>query len=252
MRIRRGPLLATATAAAIALGTAGAAQAATFKIAALKGWPPFSSRDLPSKGFSNDLTKTALERMGHTAKIRIMPWARALAMTKRGAFDVLPSVWYSDKRAESLKFSDPIARNRIVFIKQRGDDFRFDGLDSLRGKRVGIVQDYDYSDAFLEADGYSLQKANSLIVNIKKLLGGRIDVTLGDELVARYAINKDMPDRSGELAYTEGALSEKPLHVTFSRKLTDVGELVEQFNAELAAMRADGTYDAILERHKMK
>jgi polar amino acid transport system substrate-binding protein len=239
-----------AMACTLTVGTAG--QAADFTIAALKGWPPFSGKNLRNKGFANDVTQTALERMGHDAEIKVMPWARALEMTKRGKFEVLPSVWYSDERADNLKFTDPIASNRIVFIKRQGDDFQYTGIDSLAGKSVGIVQDYDYSDDFLSADGFERQRANSLKINVRKLLGGRVDLTLGDELVAKYAINKNMPNQADKIAYTEGALSEKDLHVTFSRKLDNVDSIVADFNAELEAMREDGTYDEILKLHELK
>lgn len=249
---KRWMSLAATAAMALTLTVGATAQAADFTIAALKGWPPFSGKELPNKGFSNDVTQTALERMGHSATIRVMPWARALEMTKRGKFEILPSVWYSDERAKALKFTDPIASNRIVFIKRKGDDFAFTGIDSLAGKSVGIVQDYDYSEDFLNAENVERQRANSLTVNVRKLLGGRVDLTLGDELVAKYAINKNMPDRADQVAYTEGALSEKDLHVTFTRKLDNVDRVVENFNDELAAMREDGTYDAILKRHNLK
>jgi len=250
--LNRWTSLATTAAMALTLTVGASAHAAEFTIAALKGWPPFSGKELPNKGFSNDVTQTALERMGHSATVKVMPWARALEMTQRGQFEVLPSVWYSEERAKKLKFTDPIASNRIVFIKNKGDDFEFAGLDSLAGKSVGIVQGYDYSDNFLNADNFQRQRANSLKINVRKLLGGRIDLTLGDELVAKYAINKNMPDRADQVAYTDGALSEKDLHVTFSGKLDNVERIVANFNEELEAMREDGTYDDILERHKLK
>lgn len=251
MQTRWTSLAATA-AMALTLTVGASAHAADFTIAALKGWPPFSGKDLPNKGFSNDVTQTALERMGHSAEIKVMPWARALEMAKRGKFEVLPSVWYSDERAKKLKFTDPIASNRIVFIKKKGDPFEFNGVESLTGKSVGIVQDYDYSEEFLNAENFERQRANSLKINLRKLLGGRVDLTLGDEFVAKYAMNKNMPDRADKVAYTEGALSEKKLHVTFSRTLDNVDSIVADFNEELEAMREDGTYDAILKRHKLK
>lgn len=234
------------------VGITGMAQAADLKVAALTGWPPFSGEALPNNGFSNDVTKTALERMGHDVTVKMMPWARALEMTKRGKFQVLPSVWYNEKRAEELAFTKPIASNKIVFIKQKNDDFDFEDLGSLKGKSVGIVQGYDYSGDFLNADHFSRQSANSMLTNVRKLLGGRIDLTLGDELVARYAINKNMPNRADKVAYTDGALSENKLHVTFSKKLDNAAALVESFNAEIAEMREDGTYDEILARHNLK
>jgi polar amino acid transport system substrate-binding protein len=250
MRKAMTPFLTGAALLALA-GTTTATQAADLKVAALTGWPPFSGKDLPGKGFSNDVVKTALERMGHTVTVKMMPWARALKMTQAGKYEVLPSVWHSEERAKTLAFADPIAQNKIVFLKRKDDDFQYAGLDSLSGKTVGIVQGYDYSEKFLNDEGFSRQKANSLMTNVRKVLGGRIDLTLGDELVARYAINQEIPERADQIAYTDEGLSKKDLHVTFSRKLDNSDELVSAFNAELAEMREDGTYDEILARHKL-
>jgi polar amino acid transport system substrate-binding protein len=245
--------LLTAAALLLALPlTSASANGESLRIAALIGWPPFSADDLPNDGFSNDLTQTVLKRMGHDSKVSMMPWARALEMTKRGRYEVLPSVWYSDERAKELVFTDPIASNRIVFIKESVNDFEFDGLDSLTGKRIGIVQGYDYRDDFLQGEDFTLEATNDFITNVKKLLAGRVDLTVSDELVAKYAINKNLPKFANELAYTDGSLSEKTLHVTFSRDMPRAEQMAEAFNAELAKMREDGTYDAILARHGLK
>lgn len=244
--------LAAVLAFAGAVGSAGIVQAADLKVAALKGWPPFSGKDLPNKGFSNDLTKTALERLGHSVKVEVMPWARALEMTKRGTFDILPSVWYSKERANTLIYTDPIAKNKIVFIKEKGDPFTYESLGSLEGKTVGIVQGYDYGEKFLNADSFERDSANDIVTNVRKMLAGRVDLTLGDELVSRYAINEKLPGKADQVAFTDGALSSKDLHVTVSRKSGDAESLVENFNAEVEKMRSDGTYDEILERHDLK
>jgi len=230
----------------------GPAQAETLKVAALTGWPPFSGAELPNKGFSNDVVKTALERLGHTAKVEIMPWARALAMTEKGKFDILPSVWHSAEREKKLVFTDPIAKNRVVFIKKADDPFTFESLADLKGKMVGTVQDYSYRKDFLQSESFRRESTSSLLINLRKLLGGRIDLTLGDALVSRYTINKTLPDRADAIAFTDGALSSKPLHVTISRQRDDAEALAEAFNGELEKMRADGTYTTILARHGLK
>lgn len=227
-------------------------QAETLKVAALTGWAPFSGENLLNKGFSNDVVKTALERLGHEAEVEVMPWARALAMTETGRFDVLPSVWHSKERAEKLVFADRIATNRIVFMKRAGDSFTFNSLEDLDGKLVGTVQGYSYREDFLNAESFTRESTSSLLTNLRKLLGKRIDLTLGDELVTRYTINQELPDQADQIVFTDGALSSKPLHVTISRQRDDAEALAESFNAELEEMRADGTYDAILARHGLK
>jgi len=79
-------------------------------------------------------------------------------------------------------------RSEIKFIKRRGDPFEYHGLGSLTGKTVGIVKGYGYGDEFLNATNFTRPEVAHTLQNIKKLALGRIDLTLEDEVVARWVI----------------------------------------------------------------
>jgi len=250
--MRRCNLASLIAGAALLLPGAASAAKQDLTVVALTSWPPFSAKDLPNNGFGNDITKTVLERAGYNVSVKLMPWSRAKKMTERGKFDVLANAWYNEKRAEKLAYTDRIAQNRIVFVSRKDSDFTYSGLDSLEGKTVGIVRDYDYRDDFLNADSFERQPANSFKTNLRKLKAGRVDVTLGDELLAKYLVNENFPDAKGSFAYSDKAQSSKDLFVTVSRAIEGTKTVVSDFNEALAEIREDGTYDKIAERHGLE
>jgi polar amino acid transport system substrate-binding protein len=221
------------------------------KLAALAGWPPYSDAELPGQGFSNDLVVQAMKRAGYTVEVTVMPWARALELTQAGDYDILPSAWYSKERDALLKFSEPIATNRIVFVHNAGEPFEFHSLNDLKGKVVGVQSAATYGPEFMASDLFKREPVTEPLLSLKKVAAGRIDLTLDDELVTKYTINTKIPELASQLALTKGALSENGLYVTFSRKRPDVEKLAADFNKALADMKADGTYDKLLAAHKM-
>lgn len=230
----------------------GEARAETLRAAGLTGYAPYSDEALPGKGFSNELIVEAMKRAGHTVEIVMLPWARALEGAVNGEFDILPSVWKTPEREKSLIYSDSYAINRVVFVKKAGDPFEFKTLGDLKGKKVGIVKEYGYGAEFLSNPDFSREETTGIGFNLKKIALGRIDLTLDDAYTLQSIINTQTPELRSELALTQGALSENPLYMTFSRKRPDAQKLADAFNGELARMRADGSYDRILDKYGMR
>ncbi len=222
------------------------------RAAALVGYAPYSDDGLPGKGFSNDLLVQAMARAGYAVDVVMMPWSRALDATYEGTADILPSVWYSTERAEKLIYSQPYADNRIVFVKRSSDPFEYHSLADLAGKSIGIVNNYFYDPSFLAGSGYRLEGTHDVLTNLRKVAGGRLDLTLDDALTLTSIINAEAPELRRQLALTRGALVEKGLYMAFSRARPDAQALADAFNAALAAMRADGSYDRILAAHGMR
>lgn len=231
---------------------AGQAQAGeTLKLAALSDYAPYSGDNLPGYGFSNDLTVQVMKRMGYTVQVTVMPWNRALEAVKAGEYDILPTVWYNKDRESFLKYSEPFAVNRLVFVHRADQPFEFHSLDDLKGKTVGTVFGYAYDPNFLSSNLFKREEVKDIVLNLKKVAAGRIDLTLDDELVLKYLIQTQAPDLQSKLALTKGALTENKLYVAFSRKRPDADKLAADFNKGLAELKADGTYAKILAAHKM-
>jgi polar amino acid transport system substrate-binding protein len=220
--------------------------------AALTDWEPYSDEHLPNYGFDNDLLIEAMERAGYDVKIVMLPWSRALQGATDGEYDILPSIWYTPERAEKLVYSKPFATNRLRFVKPIGSNFDYRKLEDLKGMHVGTLNAYAYPIEFLNSALFFREPVSTLVQNLKKLAMGRIDVAVDDELTLKYVLNTKASDIADKLSFAKGVLSENQLYVGFAKKRKDAAELASAFNRGVAAMRMDGSYEALLKKHHMK
>lgn len=212
-------------------------------------WPPFTGEKLLNQGVIVDIVKQAFKNSGHELKVDIVPWDRAMASTKSGQTDVMVGLWYSDKRAKDYIFSKPFLYNRIVFIKRSDDSFEFNGLEGLKGKNVGVVRNYSYNDAFKAATHFIKPETSNLQSNLKKLSAGRIDLTLEDEIVARYILNKELKQLSSKITFTTNALDEKSVHIAISRNNPNAAALITAFDKGIDVLKANSHYEKIINSH---
>ncbi|MFZ6049796.1 substrate-binding periplasmic protein [Pseudomonas sp. CR3202] len=221
-------------------------------IAAADSYPPFADPTHPAQGICLQIVRAAFASQGYTVDMRFVPWARALSGVKSGEYDILPNAWWTQERAAFLLFSEPYLKNEIKFIKRKGDPFEYDGLGSLTGKTVGIVKGYGYGDEFLNATNFARPEVSQVLQNVKKLVRGRLDLTLEDEFVARWIIKNNAPDLMQKIEFTHNGLSSQQMHVASSLKNPRHKAIVDAFNKGLATIKADGTFDTILRENGLK
>jgi polar amino acid transport system substrate-binding protein len=220
--------------------------------AAQNPWPPFVMKgEVNNQGISIDILTAALATQGHQVKFKIMTWSRAIHEVKEGHIDLLPGTWFTKERSDYLTFSESYLKNSVKFIKKAGDSFEYDGIASLDGKKVGILRGYGYGDDFLKASNFSRPEANDLIGNLKKLIGGRIDLTLEDELVAKSSITEKGLNIA-DFSFSSNALSANPLHVSAGKANPNADEYIEAFNKGLLVIKSNGTFSKILNRYGIK
>lgn len=215
--------------------------------AAQDPWAPFV-QDQGDPGLSVELVRAALEHEGYELEMTIMPWARAIKQVSDGDIDVLVATWYTEERTAYLRYSEPYIQNQLKFIKRAGDNFEFNGLDSLTGKTVGIVRDYGYGDDFSNAPNFSRPETTNIASNLLKLKAGRIDLTLEDEIVALSTMKNEGIDPS-EFEFTSNALSVNNLHVSSGKANPRSEEIIAAFNRGLSAIRENGTMAELLKKY---
>jgi polar amino acid transport system substrate-binding protein len=212
-------------------------------------WPPFTDQRLPQNGLAVELVTTALQRAGHTTEYVEVPWARALRGFQQGDYDVVVAAWYSPERARYGRFSEPYLVNRIRFLRRAGTSFEFRGLDSLRPFSIAVVRGYSYDPAFDKAPGLARVPVLEFAMGARMLAAGRVQLTLEDELVARYHLRHGLREIRGAVEFVETPLSENGLHIMLRRSHPLHRQIVREFDAAIAAMKADGSYRRIFRRH---
>ena len=218
-------------------------------IAAADPYPPYVDTNLPGDGLAMEIVRAAFKTQGYNVKLEIMPWARAEKGVVDGRYDILVDVWRTEARAKELLFSNAYAVSKIKFIKRKENPFEFNGLESLRAKRIGVIRGYGYSDAFNSATHFSREEVPRMELNINKLMLKRIDLTLEDEITAKELIHKMGPKVESQLDFTANALASNPLYVAAGLKHPRHKDITDAFNRGLLAIKADGSFLAIEKRY---
>jgi len=214
-------------------------------------WEPFTGKGLEHDGCAAELVTTALKRAGYDASVTIEPWARALRYTYSGRFDGIVAIWRTRERLALIDFSQAYYENRIVVLKRRDRELQINSLKDLTGLTVGTGIDYGYNDELSDATNFKREAVTFTVQNLEKLMSSRVDVAIEDDVIAKYHMAKDEADRhyGRDLELLLPPLFTLPLHFGMSGQFPRHREVIEQFDAALAAMRADGSYAEILRRH---
>ena len=98
----------------------------------------------------------------------------------------------------------------------------------------------------MQASGFVREEASDFLTNIRKLLAGRIDMTLEDEMVARRLLAEGGGEYAEKIEFVAEPLVVKNLYVVCGLSNPRHREIIEAFNGGLRSIRADGTYDKIM------
>ena len=209
-------------------------------------WGPYSENGLPGQGSASQLVSQLLAEAGYDASIDIVPWPRALNMTYVGQADGIVAIWSTAERREKVLFSEPYMVNRISLLHRKGALAQVKTLADLKGLKIGVGRGYDYSPEFLAATGFHKDAAVDTLVNLKKLLAGRVDAILEDEVIVDYYRSKYGGQLPGadQLEFSPTPLMELPLHFGISQLRPDAEQIIAHFNAALRNWRAQQKHSA--------
>lgn len=212
-------------------------------------WAPFTDASLLNNGLATDLVSTALTRAGYASEYHQVPWARAMHGLGEGHYDVLINAWYSDDRTRLGEFSAEYLVNRVRFVKRSRSSVEFRDLSQLYSRPIAVVRGYSYSPEFDNDPLLEKVPVSSFIMAARMVAAGRVDLAVEDEFVARYYLAREPKNIRENLAFLPKSLTENSLHILVSLKNPRHQQIVADFDREIAAMKADGTYDATFKRH---
>jgi polar amino acid transport system substrate-binding protein len=226
----------------------GAAEGESVQLAALN-WPPYIGENLTENGFGAEIIKTAFNRVGYGVTFSFLPWIRALKDANIGKYDAVCFAYYSEQRAKTYALSLPFVESALVFCKRREADIAYHTLQDLKPYRIGIVRGYVNTSEFDQAHYLQKEQANSELLNLKKLLNKRIDLTLIDKFVAQYLIHSVFARQATAFQFISPPLKIHPMYLMFSKNTKNYQTKLNAFNHGLQQIGADGTIARIMARH---
>lgn len=214
-------------------------------------YPPFAVGGYgPAQGgISVEIVRELFGRLGRTVEVELHPWKRALKMAETGRADGITLLARSSERERYLIFTEPLFDIRELFYynSERLPGFEWDDFGDLKPYTIGMTEAYAYCPEFLEAvatRGLRVEYANTNAANFKKLHSGRIDLYLGNEIMAESVIATNAAWRR-VIRPAERPVRAYPDFIALSRK-SPVVHLLPEINAAIITMKRDGTMKLLL------
>lgn len=237
-----------ALAALMMVGTAAAAEPVKIGIAA-EPYPPFASPDASGNwvGWEIDFINAVCKAAEMDCVITPVAWEGIIPSLTGGQIDaIMASMSITDERLQTIDFSDKYYNTPTVIVATKGAGMTPDPA-GMAGKIIG-VQVSTIHEAYAQkyfTDAAEIKTYQTTDEGFQDLAAGRIDASQADSIAVDAFMATDAGKACCEII---GAVADDP---AILGKGVGVGlrkgeeELKAKFNAAIAKVRADGTYDAI-------
>jgi polar amino acid transport system substrate-binding protein len=212
-------------------------------------WSPFTSeKKLQYHGILSRIVTEAFALEGVKVEYGFYPWKRSLHYAKSGDWD--GSIGWAAGRADLIPdfvFSNPTITIPKYLFSLKDKSVRWNTMDDLQGKKIGVAASYFYGEAFERAKQkgiFTVQEVPKDELNIKKLLSGRFDAFAMEIDTALYLMQTALsPEDTAKIMYDPHILLESQQCVIFSKKHERSSHFVEVFNRGLQRLKESGKYD---------
>lgn len=210
---------------------------------------PYVSAKLPNNGWAWEVLEETFSRRGYEAVLKIVPWARAVELTKSGQVDALYLANKNPEREQWAMFSQPVGEEISVAFKHVHKDMTIQSPADLKRYRVVGLRGAHVVNKLRKA-GVVMDDIDSLKQGLQMLFYKRADVMVSDRYVTNYLLNHELPEKyQFAIEFVDTPMDANQLHLAVSKKVPDHEILVASFDAGLTEIIEDGTYQHILEKH---
>jgi polar amino acid transport system substrate-binding protein len=240
--------LLLAAAATLALSAAAQAEAVKVGVAA-EPYPPFSSPDASGNwvGWEIEIIDAVCAAAGMECVVTPVAWDGIIPALTSGQIDaIMASMSITEERKKTIDFSDKYYNTPTVIAAAKGSGIT-PTPEGLAGKVIGVqvaTVHEAYVNAYFAATAAEVKVYQTQDEANQDLAAGRIDATQADSIALEAFIASD----AGACCEIVGAVADDPailgLGVGVGLRQGDE-ELKAKFNAGIAKIREDGTYDKI-------
>lgn len=202
--------------------------------------PPYNfTRDGQLTGSATEIVREILRRLKQPDNIQVLPWARSYNLLQTTPNVALFSTTRTPEREGQFHWVGPLFTVHYGFYARKNRGLTLDSLEDA--KQVGSIATYkdDAKEQLLISMGFTnLDSSKSPVSNFKKLMAGRVDLWLFD--------NVGMPDLARQENVDPSELQlvlpfrSYPVYVALSRQTPKA--VVDRWQAALQTMVQDGTF----------
>jgi len=231
----------------------------TFQLVGDDDFPPYSFTDQNEqiKGIDIDLLNEMASRLGIEIEIELVPWKRLLLMTEKGDVSGSFALFKTPEREVFSLYTHPLHYSTYKLFTTKDSATKFENLEDLYGKRIGIEAGFVISSEFDAAK----VRGDIRVVEIfnfedtfRRLLLGGIDAFAGNELVVKYKLqadDKSKKDNSPIISLPKSIKKSRGGFFVLSNKspLKDKLKWQERISETLKIMEGEGFYEKVIQKY---
>ena len=211
------------------------------KIATESSYKPFSYTDADGKliGYEIELVDALCAQMKAECEVISQDWDGLIPGLNAQKFDAaIAGMSITPERKEVVEFSDPYFHSGIILIGKKGDDITVESLQGqpVASQRSTVASQY-LQDEHADADVKLYDTQDNAYLD---LTSGRVRAMMSDKVTGidwlKTEAGKDYEVKGQEISTNDDAMG-----IAFRKG----DPLVAKFNAALAELKANGTYDQI-------
>lgn len=211
-------------------------------------YPPLAYEvDGELRGIAPEVVRAIQAEVGDTNPIKAAPWLRAYNEAQTERRQALFAIVRIPEREKLFKWVGPVFGEGDYFFKRDGSDLKIESLEDARRVKGIAVRKGGYTHQTLEAAGFmNLDISPTYDSSYKKLAEGRVDLVLMGERTYYY-MTKNAGVDPNLFVRTDYKFNQSSAWLAFSRDVPD--EFIARWQAALDKLKANGTYDEIMERN---
>ena len=225
-----------------------AAPAKVYAVGTDAAYAPFESQNEKGEivGFTIEVMSAVAAKAGVEIKFVNTPWEGIFNALAQGDRDMLASsITITAERKQTMDFTDPyFDAVQLIAVKDNSKVAKFGDLKKLKvGVQTGTTGD-EAVTKLLGKTSTNIKRFESTPLALKELESGGVDAVVADNgVVIHYVANNP-----GGKFKTVSDKEFVPEQYGFAVKKGNA-DLVAKLNTGIAAIKADGTYDAIYKKY---
>jgi len=212
-------------------------------------WPPFS--DELGHGMSADIVTAAYASVGLEVEFVVRPYSRVLLEVRSGRLGAGFNVTRQASTEEVYIFGqEPILYAQASVFSTSSAERQYDSYDDIPdGKQFGLINGYEYGDAFeAQRHRFREQRLNTQVQIIAMMMAGRLDMAVMFDRVAAYTVTSMGVDP--EALDKRFVNHQSAIYVAFSRKHARSQWWANKLDEGLGIIKQQGIYSSILARYQ--
>lgn len=212
-------------------------------------WAPYLSERLPHYGAASHIVNEAFAAVGIATQYGFFPWKRSYKLAKEGKWDGT-LVWvYTTERAQDFYYTDVVIAEVEYLFHLKEKQLIWQKVDDLEGLSIGATLHTVYPPIERAAARglLRIERAGNYDNLYRRLINHRIDAIPQVSQVGKYYLRTTLsPEDRDKITFSKTVLQERRYHVILSKVPDGNKALIQLFNKGLSIIRANGTYDAII------